>query len=128
MELWQTGAVELGRLIQQGLTSSRDVVQAHLDRLHQVNPHLNAVVEIMADTALASADTADREIRSGRHRGPLHGVPFTAKTSVDVAGSATTLGVPALSHAVAAADSPHIARLREAGAIVLGRTNMPNWG
>ncbi|MBO3749648.1 indole acetimide hydrolase [Streptosporangiaceae bacterium NEAU-GS5] len=128
MELWQTGAVELGRLIQQGLTSSRDVVQAHLDRLHQVNPHLNAITEVMAEAALAAADAADREIRGGRSRGPLHGVPYTAKTSVDVAGSATTHGVPALSHAVAAADSPHIARLREAGAIVLGRTNMPNFG
>ncbi|GAA0966963.1 amidase family protein [Acrocarpospora macrocephala] len=128
MELWQMGAVELGQLIRQRRTTSREVVQAHLDRLADVNPHINAVVETRTEQALHAAGQADQAIRDGHPTSRLHGVPFTLKTNIDLAGSATTHGVPALQHAVAAADSPHVARLREAGAVPLGRTNMPNFG
>jgi amidase len=128
MELWEMGAVALGELIAAGTTSSRDVVQAHLDRIEAVNPQVNAIVEVLAERALATADTADRQIHDGARRSPLHGVPFTVKVNIDLEGSATTHGVLALRHAVAPVDSPTVARLRAAGAIPIGRTNMPDFG
>jgi amidase len=107
--------------------SSREVVQAHLDRIATENADVNAVVEVMADSALTDADTLDRELASGTWRGALHGVPITVKTNIDVAGSATSNGIVALRDAVAAADAPHVARLRGHGAVVMARTNMPDW-
>jgi len=92
-ELWRNGAVELAALIRDREVSSREVVQAHLDRIEAVNPALNAIVRLLADEALAAADAADREVADGNGLGPLHGVPFTVKENIDVAG--TLLGTPA---------------------------------
>jgi amidase len=128
MKLWQHGALDLGQLIRSGEVSSHDVVRAHLDRVAEVNTELNAVVEVHEERALSAAAAADREIGDGRHRGPLHGVPVTVKTNIDLGGHATTHGVVALAGARAPADSPHLSRLRAAGAIVIGRTNMPDFG
>ena len=127
-ELWRKSAVELAGMIRDREVSSREVVQAHLDRIEAVNPHLNAIVRLLPETALAAADEADRAVADGARLGPLHGVPFTVKENIDVAGTPTTNAVPALAEAVAPVDAPQVGRLREAGAIPLGRTNLPDFG
>ena len=127
-ELWRKGAVELAAMIRDREVSSREVVQAHLDRIEAVNPHLNAIVRLLADQALAAADAADLAVADGARLGPLHGVPFTVKENIDVAGTPTTHAIPALAEAVASVDAPQVERLRTAGAIPLGRTNLPDFG
>ena len=127
-ELSRLGAEELAGRIRVGEVSSREVVEAHLRRIEQVNPRLNAVTVVLAESALAAADAADRAVRSGAPVGPLGGVPITVKENIDVAGSATTLGIVPLAGNVARADAPHIAELRAAGAIPFARTNMPEFG
>jgi amidase len=107
--------------------SSREVVQAHLNRIEAVNPHVNAVVRLLPDQALSAADAADRAVADGLAVGPLHGVPFTVKENIDLAGTPTTQGLPALAEAVAPVDAPHVARMRAAGAIPVGRTNLPDF-
>ena len=126
-ELWRKGAVELAAMIRDREVSSREVVQAHLDRVETVNPHLNAIVRLLPDQALAAADAADRAVTDGDKLGPLHGVPFTVKENIDLAGTPTTQGVPVLAEAVAPVDAPSVERLRAAGAIPLGRTNLPDF-
>src|SRR5580658_3025933 len=108
--------------------SSREVVQAHLDRVEAVNPYLNAIVRLLPDQALAAADAADRTVSDGAALGPLHGVPFTVKENIDLAGTPTTQAIPALAEAVAPVDAPQVERLRAAGAIPIGRTNLPDLG
>jgi amidase len=127
-ELWRKGAVELAAMIRDREVCSRDVVQAHLDRIAAVNPGLNAVVRVLADQALEAADQADRDVADGAPLGSLHGVPFTVKENIDLAGTATTQAVPALAEAVAPVDAPQVERLRAAGAIPVGRTNLPDFG
>ena len=127
-ELWRKGAVQLAAMIRDREVSSREVIQAHLDRVEAVNPHLNAIVRLLADQALAAADAADRAVADGARLGPLHGVPFTVKENIDLAGTPTTQAVPALAEAVAPVDAPQVERLRAAGAIPLGRTNLPDFG
>lgn len=126
-ELWKLGAVDLAAAIRSKQASSREVVSAHLDRIAAVNPSLNAITVTLAESALSAADAADAVLASGAQVGPLHGVPFTSKENIDVAGSPTTQGVVAMEHAVASADAAHVARLRAAGAIPLARTNMPDF-
>jgi len=127
-ELWATGACELARLVRAREVSAREVVQAHLDRIAQVNPALNAVTVVLGEDALRAADAIDAALRQDGLAGPLGGVPMTVKENIDVAGSATTLGIAALRDAVAGRDAPHIGELRAAGAIPLGRANMPEFG
>jgi amidase len=126
-ELWRKGAVELAAMIRDGEVSSREVIQAHLDRIEAVNPHLNAIVRLLPD-ALAAADAADQAVADGAPLGPLHGVPFTVKENIDLAGTPTTQAIPALAEAVAPVDAPQVERLRAAGAIPIGRTNLPDFG
>jgi amidase len=127
-ELWRVGASELARRIRRREVSSRDVVEAHLARIDAVNGRLNAVTVVLREEALRAADAADRALRAGAPVGPLCGVPVTIKENLDVAGSATTLGIVPLRNAVARGDAPVVAELRDAGAIPLGRTNMPEFG
>jgi amidase len=127
-ELWRKSAVELAIMIRNRDVSSREVVQAHLDRVEAVNPHLNAIVRLLPDQALAAADAADNMVADGSQLGPLHGVPCTVKENIDVAGTPTTQAVPALAEAVAPVDAPQVERLRAAGAIPFGRTNLPDFG
>lgn len=122
--LWSKGAGELAKLIRGREVSSREVVQAHLDRIDAVNGAVNAVTVTLAESALAAADEADRTPGSG----PLHGVPFTIKENIDVVGSATTNGVPVFADAVPPIDAPIVARMKAAGAIPLARTNLPEMG
>jgi amidase len=126
-ELWSFGARALAEAIRSGQTSSREVVTAHLDRIQEVNPKLNAVTRVMAESALEAADQADRRLASGAQVGRLHGVPISVKENVDVAGSPTTQGVVALADAFPETDSPQVAALKAAGAIVFARTNLPEF-
>ncbi|MCE2735655.1 MAG: amidase [Acidimicrobiaceae bacterium] len=127
-ELWRKGAVELAADIADGTVSSREVVQAHLDRIAEVNPHVNAIVRVLEDDALRMADAADQAVKSGVELGPLHGVPFTIKENIDVAGLPTTYGVPLLAQAIAPVDAPIVERMKAAGGIPLARTNLPDMG
>ncbi|MBI3688656.1 MAG: indole acetimide hydrolase [Actinobacteria bacterium] len=125
-ELWRKDASTLATMIRARDVSSAEVVEAHLARIDAVNPALNAVVRVLAEPARESAAAADRALAAGEKVGPLHGVPFTVKENVDLAGTPTTWGVPALAEAVAPIDAPIVARLRAAGAIPIGRTNLPD--
>jgi amidase len=127
-QLWSKGAGELAALIKAGATSSAAVVEAHLDRIAEVNPHLNAVVRVLADEARAGAAAADAAIAGGATVGPLHGVPFTIKENIDLAGTPTTSGLQILAEAVSPVDAPIVERMRAAGAIPIGRTNLPDVG
>jgi amidase len=123
-EIWQLSATELAQRIAQRDLSSTEVVNAHLARIEAVNPALNAIVRVLADEARSAAELADRRLASGEKVGPLHGVPFTVKENIDMAGLPTTWGVPALAQAVVPADAPVVERMRAAGAIPIGRTNL----
>jgi amidase len=123
--LWQWDAVELAEAIRLGRVSAREAVEASLERLEAVNGRINAVTVVFAEGARAAADDADRRLRRGETTGPLHGVPVTIKENTDQAGAATTNGVVAFKDVVAEADSPAVANLKRAGAIVIGRTNAP---
>ena len=123
-EIWQQSASDLAAAIRSGALSSREVVEAHLARIEAVNDRLNAITVVLADSALAAADEADRN----EAQGPLHGVPFTIKENIDCVGSATTQGLPALENAMPAVDAPVVTRMKAAGAIPLARTNLPEMG
>lgn len=125
-ELWRKNARELAMMIARGETTSTAVVEAHLERIAAVNPALNAVVVVLADDARQAAATADRAVATGQPLAPLHGVPFTIKENIDVAGQPTTNGVPALANAMATLDHPMVERFKAAGAIPIGRTNLPD--
>src|ERR1700741_396588 len=125
-EIWQHSAIELADLIAKRRLSSLEVVNAHLARIDAVNPALNAVVRVLADDARAAAVSADRRLAAGEAVGPLHGVPFTVKENIDMAGLPTTWGVPALAKGGGPADAPVVERMRAAGAIPIGRTNLPD--
>lgn len=125
-ELCTRGAGDLARMIASAEVTSTEVVEAYLARIEEVNPDLNAVTVTLADEARAAAAAVDRAVAAGGSLGPLAGVPFTVKENIDVAGSATTWGVAALAGQVASTDAPVVARLREAGAIPLARTNLPD--
>ncbi|MEZ4869276.1 MAG: amidase [Caldilineaceae bacterium] len=126
-ELWQLSAGELAGLIRTRQVSSRTVVQAHLDRIAAVNDRLNALPVILHEQALQAAAAADQMQANGAPLGPLHGVPMTVKANIDLVGSATTSGVVALQKAMPPVDAPATAHLRRAGAIPIGRTNLPDF-
>jgi amidase len=125
MKLWQLDATDLARLIRNGRASAREAVDSVLARLHKVNPAINAVVRVYEEEARAAAETADAARARGHALPPLHGVPVTVKVNVDVAGQPTDNGVVALKDFVAQEDSPVVANLKHAGAIIIGRTNAP---
>ena len=127
-ELWQLGALELAGKIAAKQVSSREVVESHLARVHQVNQDVNAIVRLLTDDALAAADRADKAVANDEALGPLHGVPCSVKENIDVAGSPTTDGVPIFADAIAPCDSPTVERMRAAGAIPFARTNLPDFG
>ena len=128
LPLWQWSATSLARAIREKRLSSQDVIQAHLDRIEAVNPFVNAVTVVLEEDALRAASEADRKIASGEPVGPLHGVPITVKEGFDVVGSATTHGIVALKDSMPEIDAPVIAHLKQAGAIPVGRTNLPEYG
>jgi aspartyl-tRNA(Asn)/glutamyl-tRNA(Gln) amidotransferase subunit A len=102
------------------------VVQAHLDRIEAVNPKLNAIVTV-ADDALEAARAAESALLAGAELGPLHGVPITAKDSIDTAGVLTQRGSPIFKGRIPETDAVSVARLKSAGAILLAKTNLPEF-
>lgn len=127
-ELWRSGVADLASAIRERRLSSREVVQSHIERIAAVNPRLNALTVVLEAQALQAATAADESLARGETPGPLHGVPFTVKQNIDLAGSPTTMGVPALQQAIPVQDAPHVAQLRQAGAIVLARGNLSDFG
>jgi amidase len=123
-ELLVGPASDAARMLRRGERSSRELTAALLARIEAVNPRLNAVVELRAEQALAEAAAADEATARGDELGPLHGLPMTVKESFDVAGLHTTWGNPAFRDHVATADATVVRRLRQAGAIVVGKTNV----
>ena len=111
--------------IRAGNLSSREIVDACLERIEQVNPKINAVVRLVAERARKEADALDRLAASGRFRGPLHGVPITIKDSLDSEGIVSTGGTMGRKDFIPRQDAPVVARLRDAGAVLLGKTNTP---
>lgn len=118
-------ATRLGRAIRNGRTSSVEATKAHLDRIARENGPLNAVVLVDEVGAMKAARAADRARGQKKSLGPLHGVPITIKEAFDVAGLRTTSSHPPLKDNVAKQDATLVARLRAAGAVILGKTNVP---
>ncbi len=125
-QIWRMTAAQLADGIRAGELTAVEVVEAHLARISTTNPTVNAVVSTLGEEAVTSARAVDQSRSRGEKLGPLAGVPFTVKNNIDVAGTATTHGVPALANAIAPGDAPVVARLRRAGAIPIGRTNLPD--
>lgn len=105
-----------------------EVARQHLDHIAKVDPGLNALPVVLGEEALGAAAELDRRIAAGDPVGPLAGVPVSVKINIDVAGSATTSGVAALAGQVPARDAPVVERLRAAGAVLVARSNMPDFG
>jgi aspartyl-tRNA(Asn)/glutamyl-tRNA(Gln) amidotransferase subunit A len=119
-------ATKLAELIRTRELSPVEVVQAHLDRIEAVNPQLNAIVTV-ADGALEAAKAAEAALMTGDEVGPLHGVPITAKDSIDTAGVLTQRGSPIFKGRIPETDATSVARLKSAGAILLAKTNLPEF-
>jgi aspartyl-tRNA(Asn)/glutamyl-tRNA(Gln) amidotransferase subunit A len=116
--------LEVSARIRAGEVTSTEVTEACLDRIARGNGRVNAFITVSADQALAMARKADREVAAGRWRGPLHGVPVSFKDLVDVAGLPTTAASRLLAGRMAPSDAAVTARLRAAGAVFLGKTNL----
>jgi amidase len=127
-DLWKYGAGKLAEMIRTGKTSSVEVVEAHLARIEAVNGPLNAMVKILAEPAMRQASEIDAALAKGEKLGPLAGVPFTVKENIDFAGLPTTNGVIGLAEAIAPSDAPVVERMRRAGGVAIGRTNLPDMG
>jgi amidase len=123
-DLWRMSALELAAAIRSRHMSSQEVIEAHLRRIAAVNPSVNAVTVTLGEQALAAAKAADRAVASGGDLPPFHGVPFTVKGNIDLAGTPTTLGLKAFAGAYPSRDAPVIERFKAAGAIPIGRTNL----
>lgn len=123
--LWRLSATELADLIRRKDVSCHEATASVLARINAVNPRINALAEVMADEAIASAAEADRAIARGDSLGSLHGVPVTIKVNIDIAGHATTDGIVAAKDNIAATDSPLVAHMKRAGAVIVGRSNTP---
>ena len=104
-----------------------ELTELMLARIERLNPELVAYVTVAREEALADAREAEAEIRDGKHRGPLHGIPLSIKDNIATRGIRTTAGSKVLEHCVPDYDATVVARLREAGAVILGKTNMHEW-
>jgi len=120
---WHTG-VDVSARIASGEISSVALTRALLERIRRVDASIGSYAQVTPERALASAERADREIRAGRRGGPLHGVPIAVKDLVDVRGLATAAGMPLLRDRVAECSATVVARLEEAGAVLLGKLQM----
>ena len=125
--LWQWSATEIAAATRGGTLSAEEATEAALARMAEVNPDLNAVVVPLDDAARGRARALDAAVAAGGVPGPLHGVPVTIKINVDQAGEATSNGLPALAGFLAPDDAPVVRNLLVAGAVVIGRTNTPEF-
>ncbi len=127
-ELCDQRAVELVDLVRRGGLSARELLSAHLERIEAVNPTLNAIVTLVPEMAQEWATEADERQARGEELGPLHGLPIAIKDAVMTAGIRSTMGTPLMADHVPAQDDLIVERLKSAGAIPLGKTNMPEFG
>ena len=125
--LWQLSAIDQAEGIATGRFTSSEVMNSVFDRIEDADREINAVVEINKDAALDSAAQADEALVRGNNLGPLHGVPITVKVNVDVSGLSNNNGVPAFRDMVSSENSPVVQNLLNAGALILGRTNTPEF-
>src|SRR4051794_23955922 len=107
--------------------SSRELLDHYLERVARLDPMINAVVVLDEERAREAARAADEAIAAGRSLGPLHGLPMTVKECFEATGMRTTCGAPAFADHVSSHDAAAVARLRAAGAVVFGKTNLPIW-
>ena len=126
-DLCFTSAVELAELIRRRALSPVEVTRAVLERIDRLNPRLRAYVMVHTERALGEARAAERAVMGGEPLGPLHGVPVSIKDNLWTAGERTTYGSRLLAEFVAPEDAPSVAGLRAAGAIFVGRTNLPEF-
>jgi len=126
-ELWRLSAAEMAAGIIDRTFSATEVADSVLDRVAEKNPELNAITVEFPEQVRAAATAADNALANGEQVGALHGVPVTIKENIDVAGQATPNGVPAFADLMAYEDAPLVKNLRDAGAIVIGRTNVPEF-
>jgi amidase len=124
-EFWEMTASQIAAEVRSGRHSAVEVTQAHLDRLASTNPAINAVVQEFPEEALDKARQVDAAIARGEDPGPLCGVPVTIKVNVDQNGHATTNGLRLQEALIATDDSPVVSNIREAGGVIVGRTNTP---
>ena len=129
LDVVELSAVDARDRMAAGTLTSRALTQAYLDRITQIDdagPTLNAVIETSA-TAIADAEALDAERKGGKVRGPLHGIPILIKDNIDVVGMANSAGSLALADNRPKQDAFIVTRLREAGAVILGKTNLSEW-
>jgi amidase len=127
-EICRLTAVEMAALIRARKMSAREVMEAHLNRIARVNPTVNAIVTLVADEALESARKADERQVRGEPLGPLHGLPIAHKDLVETAGIRTTFGSPIFKDYVPTNNALLVERIQRAGAITIGKTNVPEFG
>ena len=125
-ELIYSDATKLAELIRTREVSPVEVIKAHLDRIEAINPQVNAIVTIVKD-ALEAAQKAEAAVQRGEQLGPLHGVPFTVKDSIDTANVLTQRGSPIFKGRTPDTDATSVARLKKAGGILLAKTNLPEF-
>jgi Asp-tRNA(Asn)/Glu-tRNA(Gln) amidotransferase A subunit family amidase len=123
--LLNMSACQMAEMIRQRELSPVELVEAHLQRIDRLNPALNAIIHLDRDRALAAARIAEKAVAARSEVGVLHGVPLTIKSSIDVAGLPCEAGSRLMKDRVPAVDAPLVARLKAAGAVVLGNTNTP---
>src|SRR5438309_11469684 len=121
-DLVRSDATRLAQMIKAREVSPVEVVRAHLDRIEAINPKIITIVTVGSD-AIEAAKAAEAAVLAGDELGPLHGVPFTAKDSIDTAGVMTQRGSPIFRGRIPEADATSVARLKAAGAILLAKTN-----
>lgn len=126
VDLWRLSALEQAEIIRSKQASSREVVESHLRRIEALNPSINALTALLGEQALAAAAEADRATSSGADLPRFHGIPFTVKENIDLAGTPTTSGIRAFAELYPPFDAPVVERLRAAGAIPLGHSNCPD--
>lgn len=126
-ELWKASACDLKLLIAKGEISARDAVGANVARMNERNDAMNAIVNDLSETAMQEAARLDETFATSGPVGPLHGIPVTIKENIDQAGLASPNGVPDFRNMIATDDSPFVTNLKAAGAIVIGRTNTPEF-
>src|SRR5438309_9714304 len=118
-------AVQMAEQIRHRKISPVELVEAHLRKIKKLNPVLNAFVQVDAEGALRQAHEAEKAVKQGTNLGPLHGVPISIKSSIEVAGFRCEAGTKLRQGMVVSQDAPLVSRLRDAGAIILGTTNTP---
>src|SRR5262249_26157024 len=118
---------EIAPLIRKKQISPLELTNCYFDRIRKLNPTLNAYLALTEEEAMAAARRAEREIAKGNSRGPLHGIPFSIKDNIATKGVTTTAGSKILSDWVPDFDATVVERLKQAGAIILGKTNMHEW-